>query len=256
LIRVAAIADLHFGIDSEGSYRPHLERVEEDAEVLLIAGDLTRVGDPEEAAVLARELRDLPVPVVAVLGNHDYHSDRQDDVAGEIASAGITVLHGDTIRIEADGSVLGIAGIKGFGGGFAGACATDFGEPEMKAFVGHSRSHADRLERALESLQTDVKIALLHYSPVAETLNGERPEIFPFLGSYLLAEAIDRAGADLALHGHAHAGCEHGTTLGGVPVRNVALQVLERPYQVYCLGNECAEDGDPVLREHQPVSAR
>jgi Icc-related predicted phosphoesterase len=256
LIRVAAIADLHFGVDSEGSYRPHLDGIEEGADVLLLAGDLTRVGDPAEAAVLARELRDLPVPAVAVLGNHDYHMDRQEEVVQEIASAGIVVLHGDTIQIRVGDSVIGIAGIKGFGGGFAGACATDFGEPEMKAFVRHSRSHADRLEEALSSLQTDVKVALLHYSPIAETLIGERPEIFPFLGSYLLAEAIDRAGADLALHGHAHAGAEHGTTLGGVPVRNVALQVLERPYKVYCLGDECAEDEDAAFREHQPVSTR
>jgi Icc-related predicted phosphoesterase len=128
--------------------------------------------------------------------------------------------------------------VKGFGGGFTGACASAFGEPEMKAFVQHTRRIADRLEGSLAELDgadVDVRVALLHYSPVPETLVGERLEIYPFLGSYLLAEAIDRAGAHLAVHGHAHAGSEHGGTPGGVPVRNVAQPVLGAAYRVYAL---------------------
>jgi Icc-related predicted phosphoesterase len=131
------------------------------------------------------------------------------------------------------GHRVGIAGSKGFGGGFAGACASDFGEPEMKAFVGHTRTLAGNLERALAGLRADRRIALLHYSPVAETLAGEPREIHAFLGSYLLAEAVDRAGADLVIHGHAHRGSRDGTTPGGVPVRNVAAPVIGRAYEVF-----------------------
>jgi Icc-related predicted phosphoesterase len=146
------------------------------------------------------------------------------------------MLEGDATVVEGEGCRLGIAGVKGFGGGFAGACASAFGEPEMKAFVEHTQQVADQLEAALESLDgldTDVKVALLHYSPVADTLRGERLEIYPFLGSYLLAEAIDRGGADVAFHGHAHRGCERGLTAGGVRVRNVAQPVIQHAYNVY-----------------------
>jgi Icc-related predicted phosphoesterase len=125
--------------------------------------------------------------------------------------------------------------VKGFGVGFPGASASDFGEPEMKAFVGHARAAADRLREALDSLESDYTIALTHYAPVEDTLQGERPEIWPFLGCYFLAEAIDAAGADLAVHGHAHGGAEKGTTPGGVHVRNVAQPVIRAPYRVYCV---------------------
>jgi Icc-related predicted phosphoesterase len=234
-VRVAAVGDVHLGVESAGKLRPHFEHVAERADVLLLAGDLTRVGEPDEAAVLADELRDLPVPVVAVLGNHDHHSDAGDMVVKLLDEAGVTVLEGDTARFDVGGTTLGIAGVKGFGGGFAGACGSEFGEPEMKAFMVHTREVAASLEEALASLDTDVRVALLHYAPVEATLQGERLEIFPFLGSYLLAEAVDRAGADLVLHGHAHNGTERGVTAGGVPVRNVARSVLHRSYAVYCL---------------------
>jgi Icc-related predicted phosphoesterase len=143
--------------------------------------------------------------------------------------------------VDLDGTTVGVAGCKGFGGGFVGACASNYGEPEMKAFVRHTMQAADTLSDALGSLDTDVRIALLHYSPVAETLQGEPLEIYPFLGSYLLAEAIDRHGADLALHGHAHAGSARGRTAGGCPVRNVALPVIGHAYRLFCLGHL---DGD------------
>jgi Icc-related predicted phosphoesterase len=129
---------------------------------------------------------------------------------------------------------VGVAGTKGFGGGFAGACGGDFGEAEMKAFVRHTRSLAESLGKQLASLDADLRVALLHYSPVEATLQGERLEIYPFLGSYLLAEAVDRAGADLVVHGHAHAGSEKGLTAGGIRVRNVAQPVIKRAYNVYC----------------------
>lgn len=238
MIRVAAVGDVHLGLDSAGTFAPHLQNLGDRADLFLIAGDLTRHGDPSEAAVLAAELRDVPIPVVCVLGNHDYHSDAEDVVRKVLEDAGITVLECEHAVFDINGCSVGIAGTKGFGGGFPGASASDFGEPEMKAFVAHSRRLGAGLEEQLRALDTDVTIALMHFSPVEETLRGERLEIFPFLGSYFLAEAVDRAGADIALHGHAHAGSEKGRTPGGVPVRNVAQPVLQHAYKVYCVGSD------------------
>lgn len=238
MIRVAAVGDVHVGVDSAGRLAPRLAGLADHADLFLLAGDLTHRGRPEEAKVLAEELRGVGVPTVAVLGNHDYHSDEQDAVTEVLEEAGIRVLEGEAAVLEVGGRRLGIAGSKGFGGGFAGACASDFGEPEMKAFVRHSKERADALERALDSLGTDVRIALTHYAPVRDTLQGEPPELFPFLGSYLLAEAIDRAGCDLAVHGHAHRGTEQGVTAGGVTVRNVAQTVLRQGYAVYTFGGD------------------
>jgi Icc-related predicted phosphoesterase len=235
VIRIAAFADAHFDAHSRGRLRPHLDQLGEEADVLLVAGDWTTCGDPDEAAVGGAELGDLPVPVVGVLGNHDYHAGREAEVRARLQAAGIRVVEGEATTVQANGAHVAIAGLKGFGGGFAGACATDFGEPEMKAFVRHTRSLAERLERTLATADADARIALLHYSPVEMTLMGERPEIYPFLGSYLLAEAIDTAGADLAVHGHAHAGTEHGMTSGGVRVRNVAQPVIGQAFHVYNL---------------------
>jgi Icc-related predicted phosphoesterase len=233
VIRVAAVGDVHAGTDSAGRLAPRLAGLADHADVFLLAGDLTHRGRPEEAKVLAEELRGVRIPTIAVLGNHDYHSDEQDGVTEVLEQAGIRVLEGDAVVLDIGGRRVGIAGSKGFGGGFAGASASDFGEPEMKAFVGHTKALAGRLERALGGLHTDRRIVLLHYSPVAETLAGEPREIHAFLGSYLLAKAVDRVGADLVLHGHAHRGSRDGTTPGGVPVRNVAAPVIGRAYEVF-----------------------
>jgi Icc-related predicted phosphoesterase len=235
VIRIAAAGDIHFGVESAGCFRPRAERLAERADLLLLAGDLTKRGEPAEARVLAEELSGFPVPVLSVLGNHDYHSNEEAVVRSVLEEAGVTVLEGETAVLEVRGTSVGIAGTKGFGGGFAGANATDFGEREMKAFVGHTKNLAASLEACLDSLDTDIRVALLHYSPIKDTLRGEPPEIYAFLGSYLLAEAIDRAGANLALHGHAHRGEEHGVTPGGVPVRNVAQPVIRRTYKVFSL---------------------
>jgi Icc-related predicted phosphoesterase len=222
------------GIDSGDAARHLFDGVDAAADVLLVAGDLTRIGDASEADLVAAAVERAGVPVVAVLGNHDFHSDAAPKVQASLEAAGATVLEGDSAEIElADGSI-GIAGVKGFGGGFAGASGSAFGEPEMKAFIRHTELVAERLRASLAELRTDVRVALLHYSPVKDTLVGERLEIFPFLGSYLLGEAIDGAGADLAVHGHAHGGTEKGVTPGGIHVRNVALPVIRAPYSVYC----------------------
>jgi Icc-related predicted phosphoesterase len=242
-VRIAAVGDVHVGVDAAGLLKAELDGLADQADVLLIAGDLTHRGRPEEAAVLAADLRDVGVPVIAVLGNHDYHTDQQDAVTAVLVENGITVLEGAAAMIQIGGVRLGVAGTKGFGGGFAGRTASEFGEPEQRAFVALTRRLAGSLEQALTSLDTDVKVALMHFSPVAETLIGEPPEIHAFLGTDYLAEAVDRGGADLALHGHAHRGSRTGTTAGGVPVRNVAKPVIGCAYEVFCL---TARERDPA----------
>jgi Icc-related predicted phosphoesterase len=237
VIRVAAIGDVHMSEDARGTLHDAFARLTDVADVLLLAGDLTRVGTEAELEVLLDELEGAAVPQLAVLGNHDFESDRADALVKVLEGAGVRVLEGDAEVVRVDGERLGVAGTKGFGGGFAGACGSDFGEPEMKAFVRHTRDLSDALRRALESLDTDHRVALTHFAPVKDTLGAERLEIYPFLGSYLLGEAIDAAGADLAVHGHAHNGAEKGVTPGGIQVRNVALPVLKTAYAVYCLGS-------------------
>ncbi len=232
-VRVAAAGDIHIGCDTEGRIAAALAGIESCADVLLLAGDLTQVGSDDEARCVVAELAEVPIPIVAVLGNHDHHAGEPARVTQSLHDAGITVLDGTATTVEVNGLELGIAGIKGFGGGFLGRAASDFGEPEMRAFARHSIDTAARLEQCLAALDGDVRIVLLHYSPVPDTLAGEPIELFPFLGSYLLAEAIDRSPPDLVIHGHAHRGTERGVTPGGVRVRNVALPVLGAPFRVY-----------------------
>ena len=241
MIRVAAVADVHVGTDSVGELASGFADLAEHADLLLLAGDLTKCGTAEEAAVLGAELADLAVPAFAVLGNHDFHSGQEHEIVRHLDKSGVQVLDGDAAVIDVGSTRVGIAGVKGFGGGFPGACGSEFGEPEMKAFMQYSRDQACRLETALHAAADDgaeLRVALMHFAPVAATLQGEPLEIYPFLGSYFLAEAVDHAGADLAVHGHAHRGSEHGVTPGGVPVRNVAQAVLRAAYRVYCIGGE------------------
>ena len=251
MIRIAAVGDVHFSADSAGTLRPHLERLPDHADLLLLAGDLTKFGQPEEAAVLARELDGLAYPVLAVLGNHDYHQEREQEITRVLRDSGVRVLEGDAEIVEVDGARLGVAGLKGFGGGFAGACGTEFGETVMKEFIRYTHQGARRLEGALGSLaDVDLRVALLHYAPVKSTLVGERLEIYPFLGSYLLAEAVDHAGADLVFHGHAHRGTEKGVTPGGIHVRNVAQPVIRRAYNLYCIDEQRGvREAVPALEE-------
>ncbi|GAB2712250.1 metallophosphoesterase family protein [Nocardia thraciensis] len=241
-MRIAAVGDIHYGPESAGTLRPALDELPGCADVLLLAGDLTRHGTVDEARAVATEFEDLPVPVIAVLGNHDHHSDAQAEVAALLTDHGLTMLEGAAATVTIDGHTLGVAGTKGFGGGFAGKCASVFGERVMREFALHTVGLAQSLRAALASLDTDVRVALTHYSPVSDTLHGEPREIYPFLGSYLLGEAIDDCAVDLALHGHAHAGIESGTTPGGVRVRNVAQPVIHQAFAVYELDAGHAED--------------
>jgi Icc-related predicted phosphoesterase len=233
MLRVAAVGDVHVGADSVGHLRGGFATLADEADVLLLAGDLTKRGELAEGDVLAGELRDLPVPIVAVLGNHDHESDQQRVLTQRLLDVGVRVLEGSATVLEIAGVRLGIAGGKGFAGGFAGACATAFGEREMKVFANASMLTAAAMESALSSLDTDVRVLLTHYAPIRGTLHGESPELYPLLGSYLFAELADRCGADLIVHGHAHDGTEKGATPRGIPVRNVAQPVLRRPYAVY-----------------------
>jgi len=237
VICVAAVGDIHLNAANRGRLRPHLEGLAAKADVLLLAGDLTCLGNDAEAEVVAEELAPAidEVPVFAVLGNHDYESDEEVAVAGILGRAGIRVLEGDADSVEIDGTRVAVAGGKGFGGGFVGASAGEFGEPEFKAFARSGRLAGERLRASLRTVSADATLVLLHYSPIAATLEGERPELYPFLGSHHLADAVDEAGVDLVVHGHAHAGCEAGTTPGGAEVRNVAQPVLGRPFAVYAV---------------------
>ena len=237
MIRLAAIGDIHVAVESAETWRARLALVNDDADLLVIAGDLTRHGSSEEAEALALALSSIEIPLVGVLGNHDQHDDAERTVIAAFERHGGRILEGTSVEVAVGGVRVGIAGAKGFGGGFVGACAADFGEREMKDFVGTTRRAAFALGTALGELDTELRVALLHYAPVRDTLHGEKPEIYPFLGSYLLAEAIDAAGADLVVHGHAHHGVEKGITAGGVRVRNVAEPVLRSPYRVYMLGS-------------------
>ena len=236
MIRLAAVGDVHCGTETRDEVRAQFASVADHADALLLAGDLTRLGTPEEAEVLADALRPLGgLPVAAVLGNHDFHGDAQDDVRAIVEDAGVAVLDATSVVWDLDGTSVGVAGAKGFGGGFEGAHASAFGEPEMKAFVSHTQGVAERLDACLRDLRADVRVLLLHYAPIRETLTGEPREIFPFLGSFLFGELADGHRVDLVLHGHAHRGVERGRTPGGVPVRNVAQAVIRQAYAVYSL---------------------
>jgi Icc-related predicted phosphoesterase len=235
MIRLAAIADVHCTRTSCGRFAPAWRELNEQADVFVIGGDLTTLGTPDEVETLAEELQAVRIPKVAVLGNHDYHSDKQDEVSRILSEAGVHILEGTAVRFEVNGESIGIAGTKGFGGGFAGACASEFGEPEMRQFTRLTTELAGRLQAALRSLQTDYRVVLLHYSPIETTLQGEEVPIYPFLGSYLLAEACDAEGADLIVHGHAHKGSEKGVTAKGIQVRNVAMPLVRHAYVLFHL---------------------
>lgn len=233
MIRVAAVGDVHYDRNPREKLREQFKALAGIADLFLIAGDLTQTGAVEEARALAQDLVHVPIPVIAVLGNHDYNRNCENEIKHVLNEAGVTTLEGESAVYNVRGSSVGVTGLKGFGGGFFGACIAEFGEPETKAFARHCRLQADALRLGLVQLRTDYKFALLHFSPVEGTLLGERKEIYPFLGSYLLSEAIDDAQVNGAFHGHAHMGVERSVTPGGVPVRNVAQMVIRHSYKVY-----------------------
>jgi uncharacterized protein len=230
-MRIAATADLHFTPQRFAALHEQLNKVRDEADVFVVAGDLTNYGQPDEMEPLLNAFVRLRVPVIAVLGNHDYECDKQDELMRMMAAGGVKVLDGSIY--QRDG--VGFAGTKGFVGGFGRGLLTAFGEPEVKTFVRAGIDEAVKLERAMSQLRTDKRVVVLHYSPIAATVEGEAREIYPFLGSSRLAEVVDRHGADLVLHGHAHNGKLDGATAGGIPVHNVAITLLEaqNPAMVY-----------------------
>jgi Icc-related predicted phosphoesterase len=222
---LAAVGDFHCGDGDAGAYRELFARANDEADVLVLAGDLTRRGYASEMRIAMGELADVKIPIVAVLGNHDYEAGETPECIAVLRHRGVHVLQGDTFEIEGR---VGIAGVKGFMGGFGRAALTSFGEPETKAFVAAALEDVQRLELALRRLTAPVRAVVLHYAPIAGTVTGEPEVIYPFLGTDRLAEPLDRYGASVVFHGHAHAGAFRGATPAGVPVFNVALPVLRR----------------------------
>jgi Icc-related predicted phosphoesterase len=225
-VRIAALGDLHCTRTSVGKFQQLFAQVSESADMLLMAGDLTDTGHAEEARVLARELSALRVPCVAVLGNHDFESGRQEEVAHILSDTGLTVLDGEACEVLG----IGIAGVKGFAGGFGSAALGPWGEPTLKQFVHEAVNEALKLEASLARLRTAKRVVLLHYSPVRETVEGEPLEIYPFVGSSRLEEPISRYPVSMVVHGHAHRGRHEGRTKNDVPVYNVSLPLLARTF--------------------------
>ncbi len=221
VLRVAAVADLHCRTTSAGMLAPLFFAVAGQVDVLLLAGDLTDYGRVEEARILARELGASRVPVLAVLGNHD-HEGAPDDVSRILLEAGVTILDGSAHEI----GDVGFVGTKGFAGGFGEHALQPWGESCVKHFVHEAADESLKLESALARLQTRIRVALLHYAPVRETVAGEPLEIYPFLGSTRLEEPLNRYGVTAVFHGHAHHGRPDGRTTADIPVYNVALPVL------------------------------
>lgn len=226
-VRLAAVGDLHVKKTSQGQLAPVFASVNERADVLLLCGDLTDYGLPEETQILAKELMSVVrIPVVAVLGNHDYESGQQRDVCKILTDVGVRVLDGEAVEIAG----IGFAGVKGFPGGFGRGTLGAWGEPGVKAFVKEAVDEAMKLESALARLRTPQRVAVLHYSPIQATVEGEPPEIYPYLGTSRLEGPLNRYPVNVVFHGHAHHGSLEGRTALGTPVFNVAMPLLMRSF--------------------------
>ena len=251
-VRVAAIGDLHCTKNSQ-PLQPIFAQASTQADVLVLCGDLTDYGTPEEAHLLVRELTSAKMPVVAVLGNHDFESGKADEVAKILSEGGVRVLDGDSCEFHG----IGFAGVKGFCGGFGTGALGPWGEDMIKQFVREAVNEALKLETALARLRTEQRIAVLHYAPIHGTVEGEPPEVFAFLGSSRLEEPLARYPVSAVLHGHAHRGRLEGRTRNGVPVYNVARPLLERsfpdrpPFRILELPRPSVDGARPV----DPVEA-
>jgi Icc-related predicted phosphoesterase len=226
-VRIAAVSDVHYGKHSQGMLQPLFAQIAERADVLVLPGDLTDYGLAEEARVLARDLTSaVKIPIVGVLGNHDFESDQAEEITKILSDAGVHMLDGDAVEVQG----VGFAGVKGFAGGFGRGTLGPWGERAIKQFVQESVNEALKLESALARLKTAHRIAVLHYAPVQSTVEGEPVEIYPWLGSSRLEEPLTRYQVSAVVHGHAHKGSPVGHTTGGIPVYNVALPVLKASY--------------------------
>jgi Icc-related predicted phosphoesterase len=223
---IAAVADVHCHEHMRGQIAESLRGVNDRADVLVLAGDLTASGRLVEARQLLNELRWVTVPVVAVLGNHDFEQNQQDEIYDLLKASGIHVLDGESTQLLIGGETIGFAGAKGFAGGFGRYLLAAFGEQTIKDFVMAGLVEADKLERALSQLHSQRRVVVLHYSPVRETLYGEPLELYPFLGNSELEKPIDRFGAEVVYHGHSHYGSQFSRTRSGIPVFNVAKSLV------------------------------
>lgn len=221
-LRIAAVGDIHFDGSSHGSLRELFADIHRNADVLVLCGDLTTHGRPEQMKAFVDELAGVQVPIVGVLGNHDCESSEEQAVNEILCDAGVHMLDGTHVVIEG----IGFAGTKGFAGGFGRGALGPFGEQLMKDFVNAALDEALKIEKALHHLNTETKVVLLHYAPIEETVHGEPESIYPFLGSSRLQPPLDTHGASVVFHGHAHHGSLEGTTPGGIPVFNVSAPLL------------------------------
>jgi Icc-related predicted phosphoesterase len=254
VVRIAAIADLHYSRTAQGSLQPLFTQMASVADVLLICGDLTDYGLVEEVRQLAKELTtSVKIPTIAVLGNHDYEAGQQDEIRKVLTDSGVIPLDGDTCEVHG----IGFAGIKGFAGGFGRGTLGPWGEEIIKLFVREAVNEALKLESALARLRSDRRIALLHYSPIAETVEGEPLEIYPYLGSSRLEEPLTRYPVTAVFHGHAHHGRLEGRTRAGVPVFNVSLPLMRQrsPDQPFRL-IEVHMTGEPLGSERRSGAER
>jgi uncharacterized protein len=235
MVKIAAAGDVHASEGTRVHLKESFDAIEREVDVILLAGDLTAHGEPEHAEVLAAAARGLTVPILAVLGNHDFHAGHGDEVARVLREAGMRVLDRDAVIVELDGQATGIVGTKGFVGGFSGSQLPDFGEPLLRQVYAETSDEAEAIRRGLQEIaHCPIRIVLLHYSPTSDTLHGEPEGIWTYLGSDRLAAPIAEYRPDVVLHGHAHAGSFEGA-IGTVPVYNVAVPVTGRDFYVFDL---------------------
>jgi Icc-related predicted phosphoesterase len=236
MVRIAAVSDLHFTVEDEGKVAERMAGVAERADLLLLPGDLTDNGSVEAARLLGKELEPLGLPILAVLGNHDCAARQPEALISALSDVGVIVLDGESAVIRARGLEVGVAGVKGFQGGFDENALADYTEPETEAWIITAKEEAAKLDAALGNLSTDLTIAMLHYAPIRDTIVGQNPETFAFYGSSHLLKPIERHRPDLVVHGHSHRGTHSGRTPGGIPVYNVAVKVINVPFVVLEIG--------------------
>jgi uncharacterized protein len=233
MVRIAAAGDVHASEATRGRIATAFTAIERDADIVLLAGDLTTHGEPEQAHALADAVRDLRIPVAAVLGNHDLHSGRGDEIAAILRDAGVQILDREVQVFELEGQAVGVVGAKGFVGGFTGSQLPDFGEPLLRRVYAETSDEVEAIRRGLEEIaHCPIRIVLLHYAPTSDTLHGEPEGIWSYLGSDRLAAPIAEYRPDVVLHGHAHSGSFQGA-IGDVPVYNVAVHVTGRDFYVF-----------------------
>jgi Icc-related predicted phosphoesterase len=252
MIRIAAAADVHASDVSRERLLRAFAELDGEADVVLLAGDLTTTGEPEQAEVLAQACLQLDVPIFAVLGNHDHHAERVEELTEALAGAGVRVLDRECATCEIDELELGIVGAKGFVGGFPGSALPDFGEPLLRRLYAETSAEAEAIAHGLQAIvHCDVRVVLLHYAPVIDTLEGEPPGIQTYLGCDRLATPIAENGADLVLHGHAHAGSFEGR-IGEIPIYNVAVHVTGRNFWIFELDDSGLRRGGDVVEVREP----